>query len=314
MNSSADQHGGFETTLETHTTGYTVHPVSDTGAAEVIGLDCAQPFDAPTLTAIREAFLDAPILVFRDQRLEPHEQTAFSRQFGRIEGQRLRLNYTHPADPDVLILSNELGPDGQPVGVVDAGDFLHSDSSHQTEPVERTILYSVKNPSTGGETEFCNMYQVYDALPASIKRSIEGRNAVHHVSKTRNPRVAISPGRPGAKEFYEERSKDTADVSHPIVRTHPGTGRQALYVSPRFTLFVEGMEPRESEELLQAIFAVMAEERFRYRHTWREHDLVMWDNRCLTHRACGGYVLPDTRRMHRTTLCGDRPFYRRRAA
>lgn len=300
--------------MQTPSLDFIVRPISPAGAAEVVGLDCARPFDAATLARIRAAFLDSPILVFREQSLTPREQAAFSRQFGRLEEQRLRLRYTHPDDRDVLILSNELGPDGHPIGIVDAGDFLHSDSSHQTEPVERTILYSVKNPEYGGETEFCNMYQVYAALAPELKAQIDGRTAVHHVSKTRNPRVAISPDRPGAKEFYEERSKDTPDVSHPIVRTHPETGRPALYVSPRFTLFVDGMEPDASEELLRALFAVMAEERFRYRHTWGAHDLVMWDNRCLTHRACGGYVLPDTRRMHRTTLCGDRPFSRPQAA
>jgi taurine dioxygenase len=94
------------------------------------------------------------------------------------------------------------------------------------------------------------------------------------------------------------------------VRTHPVSGRQALYVSPRFTLSIDGLEEAESDTLLDELFAFMGEERFRYRHHWADGDLVMWDNRCLTHRATGGYVLPDIRRMHRTTICGEPAFYR----
>jgi taurine dioxygenase len=96
----------------------------------------------------------------------------------------------------------------------------------------------------------------------------------------------------------------------PIVRTHPETGRQALYISPRFTLAIEGMEDAQAQELLDALFAFMTDKRFHYRHQWRDGDLVIWDNRCLNHRACGGYALPDIRRMHRTTIVGDKPFYR----
>jgi taurine dioxygenase len=291
------------------TTGFTINEVSENGAAEVVGLDCAAPLDPETLTRVKAAFARSPILVFRHQQLAPREQTAFARQFGPISSAD-RAEYAHPDDPDILILSNELGADGKPIGVVDAGDFLHSDSSHLAEPVKITLLYSVKNPHHGGDTDYCNMYRVYDALPAALKARIAGRTAVHHVSKTRNPRTTISPGRPGAKEFYERREVEAADVHQPMVRTHPETGRQALYVSPRFTLTVDDLDPEASEGLLQELFAHMADRRFHYLHHWGEHDLVLWDNRCLTHRATGGYVLPDTRRMHRTTLLGDRPFYR----
>ena len=102
----------------------------------------------------------------------------------------------------------------------------------------------------------------------------------------------------------------TKDMLQPMVRTHPETGRQALYVSPRFTIGIADMPDDEAQPLLDKLFAIMLEPRFRYRHKWRDGDLVIWDNRCLNHQACGGYSLPDIRRMHRTTIRGDRPFYR----
>ncbi len=290
-------------------TAFQVREISRAGAAEVLGLDCSGPLDPEALATLRAAFVTTPILAIRGQHLTAAGQAAFSRNFGELEPQ-VNSQYVHPDDPFVLILSNELRPDGTAVGVVDAGDFLHSDSSWSRTPVAATILYSVRNPEHGGDTEFCNMYLVYEALPPELRRRVEGRTAVHHVSKAKNPRVAISPSRPNAKEFYEQQEREMEEVHQPMVRTHPHSGRQALYVSPRFTLRVDGLEPAESDALLDELFALMGEERFRYRHLWRDGDLVMWDNRCLTHRATGGYVLPDIRRMHRTTICGEAAFYR----
>ena len=290
-------------------TAFTVNPLSATGAAEIVGLDCSRRLDAETFAALRRAFQENPVLAIRDQHLDAAQQAAFSRQWGPLEPQDQR-QYTCPEDQDVLILSNEILPDGSAVGIVDAGDFWHSDSSHKPEPCRATILYAVKNPARGGDTEFCNMYLVYEALPAELKQKIAGRNAIHHVSKTRNQRVVVSPDRPGATEYYNKRAKEVAEVLQPIVRTHPETGRQALYISPRFTLAIEGMEDAEGQTLLDELFAFTRDKRFHYRHHWRDGDLVMWDNRCLNHRACGGYALPDIRRMHRTTIVGDKPYYR----
>src|SRR5262245_529041 len=149
---------------ETRETGgrpmrFTVNRLSDT-AGEVVGLDCAAPFDAETLAALKCAMLDFPVVAIRDQTLTPPQQAAFSRQLGPLEPQD-RKTYCHPDDQDILILSNELRPDGSAVGIVDAGDYWHSDSSHIEVPCRATVLYAVKNPKAGGDTEFINMYQVY---------------------------------------------------------------------------------------------------------------------------------------------------------
>jgi taurine dioxygenase len=288
----------------------TVNKLSEIGAAEVIGLDCSRPLAPEQLAAVKQAFLENPVLAIRGQALGARQQGVFSRQLGPLETQEQKT-YCHPDDGDVLILSNEIRPDGTAVGIVDAGDFWHSDSSHHEEPCRATILHAVRNPARGGDTEFCNMYMVYEALPDDLKRQVEGRYAIHHVSKTKNRRVTISPDRPGAKDYYERRVTETHEVRQPMVRTHPETGRQALYISPRFTIGIADMEEAEAQALLDRLFATFVRERrFQYRHKWRDGDLVMWDNRCVNHRACGGYGLPDIRRMHRTTIVGDRPFYR----
>jgi taurine dioxygenase len=278
--------------------------------AEITDVDLAR-FTRTDADDIYRAFLDHQVLVIRDQHMTPLEQVAFSEIFGTLEWQE-NGQHSHPDHDKVLILSNELRPDGSAIGVVDAGDFWHSDSSHHEEPVKITILQSVRNPSRGGDTDFCDMYAAYDALPDEVKEKIAGRFGVHHVSKAINPRVTISPSRPGAQDFYEGQAKNRSKVVQPIVRTHDETGRQALYVSPRFTIAIDGMDDAEAQPLLDKVFAGITDKKrpHHYRHKYRDGDVVMWDNRCLVHRATGGYGLPDIRRMHRTTVVGQKAFYK----
>jgi taurine dioxygenase len=287
---------------------FTVNPLDYEGAAEVVDLDCSRPLDTANFTALWQTCLTYPILAIRDQNLTAKQQVDFSLQFGAIEDIG-NARYRHPDEPLVLVLSNELGADGLPIGVVDAGDFLHSDLSTRERPSKMTILQAVQNPQHGGETEFVNMYRILDEMPDDLRHAIEGKFAYHHTSKLKNKRVAISGDRPDAAELYAKLEQTQPDVLQPVVRTHPETGRQALYVSPRFTLRIDGLSEADSDALLDRLFAFMRERRFLYRYKWRDGDLTMWDNRCLTHRATGGYVLPDIRRMHRTSIAGDKAFY-----
>jgi taurine dioxygenase len=278
--------------------------------AEISGVDLGR-FSRADADGIYQAFLDHQVLVIRDQNMTPLEQVAFSEIFGALEWQE-NAQYAHPDHDKVLILSNEIRPDGTAVGVVDAGDFWHSDSSHHEEPVKITILQSITKPSRGGDTDFCDMYAAYDALPDEVKEKIAGRFGVHHVSKAINPRVTISPSRPGAQDFYESQAKTRSKVVQPLVRTHDETGRPALYVSPRFTIGIDGMDDAEAQPLLDKVFAGITSKArpHHYRHKYRDGDVVMWDNRCLVHRATGGYGLPDIRRLHRTTVVGQKAFFR----
>lgn len=272
--------------------------------AEITGVDLDQ-LTPETFAQIRAAFHAHKVIAVRDQRLAPAAQIAFSRRFGALEDQ-LNAHYTVEGYPEVLVLSNDIR-DSKPVGLVDGGDYWHSDSSHRDHPSLATILFAVKNPSIGGDTEFADMAAAYQALPAEMKRKIAGLKGIHAVSKLRNRRVQVSPRRPDGKDFYE-RQKSIPDQVWPLVRTHPETGDKALYLSPRFTIGIEGLDEAEADEILDALFAHQIRPEFVYRHKWRDGDLVMWDNRCVIHRATGGFVYPDVRTMHRTVIAGDKPY------
>lgn len=293
----------------TASTGLRVNKLSENGAAEVVGFEWSKIAAPAAFAGFRRIFLENPILSIRNARLTPKQQVLFSRLLGPLEHNETRRDLTHPDEPDVLVLSNEIKPDGKAVGVVDAGEEWHSDLSYQREPAFATILQLIKRPTSGGDTAFCNLYNVYEALPGDLKEKVQGRNAIHHLSKLRNSRVKISTNRPGAGEFFARVNEDRFGAIHPMVRTHPETGRQALFISPRFTIGIEGMDDSEGQSLLDQLFAFMEDERFHYRHRWQDHDLVMWDNCCLNHRACGGYRRDDLRRLHRTCVCGGRPSY-----
>jgi taurine dioxygenase len=281
-----------------------IRKLGQTMGAEVTGVDLRQ-LDDLTFERILEAFLAHQVLVIRNQTLSPAAQLEFSRRFGPLEDQ-LNAHYTVDGYPEVLVLSNDI-KDGKPVGLIDGGDYWHSDSSHRDKPSMATILYAVKNPSQGGDTEFANMYAAYETLPEDLKRRIAVLKGIHAVSKLKNKRVTVSPRRPDGKDFYE-RQKAIPDQVWPLVRTHPVTGRKALYASPRFTIGIEGLSEGAADEILDRLFEHQLRPEFLYRHKWRDGDLVIWDNRCVMHRATGGFTYPDVRTMHRTVVAGDAPY------
>ena len=272
--------------------------------AEILDVDLNDLSD-DAFAKIRDAFHVYQVIAVRDQTLTPAAQLDFSRRFGALEDQ-LNAHYTVPDHPEVLVLSNDI-KDGKPVGLIDGGDFWHSDSSHRDRPSMATILYAVKNPRQGGDTEFANMYAAYEALPIEMKRRIAGLKGIHAVSKLRNKRVTVSPRRTDGKDFYEKQ-KSLPDQIWPLVRTHPVTGKKTLYVSPRFTIGIEGMAEGEADGILDFLFTHQIRTEFVYRHRWRTRDLVIWDNCSVIHQATGGYTYPDVRTMYRTVVAGDRPY------
>lgn len=275
--------------------------------AEIIDFDAAN-MTPEMKNEVEEAFKRNHVLAFRNQSMTPSELSAFSKKFGQLETP-INQKYIHPECGDVLVLSNEILPDGTVVGLVDGGDGWHSDSSHIGSPAKATILQSIKNPNVGGDTLYCNMHRVFDALPQTSKERVAGRMGAHNVSKFLNPRMTVSTNRPDAKEFYENAAKNRPSVLQPMVRTHPVTGKQSLYVSPRFTIGIEGMNDTDAQRLLDELFELIYDERFQYRHVWSDRDMVMWDNRCLNHKATGNLAQGDIRRMHRTVLAGDEAYY-----
>ena len=269
--------------------------------AEIRGLDLSHPLEDETFAAVRQCFLDSQgVLVLRDQRITPEQHVLFSRRFGPLAIHVLR-QFLLPGYPEILLVSNVM-KDGKPVGLGDAGRYWHSDLSYLAEPSLGSLLHAQEIPREGGDTSFANMHAAYVALSAAIKHRIEGKRAAHSYRKTYD-RIAGSTYRPALTEAQKQ---EVPEADHPIVRTHPESGRKALFVNEGFTTRILEMAEDESDELLQHLFSHSTEERFIYRHHWREHDIVLWDNRCTIHFAHG--CPPRLRRhMHRTTVKGDIP-------
>jgi taurine dioxygenase len=282
-----------------------VNKIGAAMGAEITGIDLSKPMDVSDVQGVLDAFHENQVIAIRDQNLTPGQLIIFSRHLGPLEDQ-LNARYTLPDYPDVLVLSNDM-KDGKPVGLIDGGDFWHSDSSHREKPSMATILHSKQNPKVGGDTQFGNMYLAYDTLPPEMKERIDSLKAVHAVSKLKNKRVKVSERRPDAKDHYEMQ-KAIPDQIWPMARTHQVTKKKALYVSERFTIGIEGLPENEADEILDFLFDHQVKPELVYTHKWKDGDLVIWDNRCVIHRGAGGYSYPDVRTMHRTVVAGDTPF------
>ena len=282
-----------------------INRLSDTLGAEILGVDL-NVLDDATFELINDVYLEHQMLCIRHQKLDPGAMVEFSERFGEVLPHD-NLKFTLKSHPKILVLSNDVDENGNQIGVIDAGDAWHTDHQFKTHPANCTILYSLKNPSEGGHTDFTNMYAAYDALPDDIREKIAHLRGHHSISKLKNKRVEISGAREDAVEFYKRQEREIPDVEHPLVRVHPVTGRKSLYCSPRFTIGLkgDGVSEDEADTLLDKLIAHSIRKEFRYRHNWDDGDVVMWDNRCVNHRATGGYTYPDIRHLYRTTVEGE---------
>lgn len=270
--------------------------------AEIADLDLSRPVNDETFAAVRRAFLESDgLLVFRNQRITPEQHIAFSKRFGPLMIHVLD-KFLLPGHPEILRVSNVI-ENGEPIGLGDAGRIWHSDLSYTAEPSLGSLLYALEIPTEGGDTSFGNMAAAYDALPAEIRRRIDGKLAVHSYGHS-YAKFSGSKFRPA---LTQKQKDQVAEVVHPVVRTHPETRRKALFVNEGFTSHIVGLPEEESRELLEFLFAHSTKPEFVYRHHWQDHDLLFWDNRCTIHLAHG--CPPQLRRhMHRTTVKGDAPY------
>jgi len=270
--------------------------------AEILGLDLSRPLSPRQFQRIQKAHLDHHLLVFRDQRITPQQQVDFSRRFGPLQIHVLR-NFQLPSHPEVLIISNII-EDGQPIGLGDAGHFWHSDLSYKEKPSLGSLLHAQELPAEGGDTLFANMHLAWDTLPAALRHAVQDARAEHSYLAQYDELRRRSPFRPALTQAQIDEVKP---VTHPVVRTHPETGRKALFVSEHFTTRIVGIPEDESRALLAELFAHSVLPAHIYRHRWAPHDLVFWDNRSLMHLAGG---TPDhlRRKLYRTTIEGDAPF------
>jgi len=289
--------------LDSARQSFAIHPFPGAPlGAEVIGLDLSLPLATADLARLRRAHLDYHVLVFRDQHITPAQQVDFSRHFGALQIHVLR-NFQLPEQPEVLVISN-IQQDGKPVGLGDAGHFWHSDLSYKETPSLGSMLHAQELPAEGGDTLFANQHAAWDALPDDLKREVEGLQAEHWYLARYDELRQRNPYRP---QLTQAQIDEVRPVSHPVVRTHPETGRRALFVSEHFTTRILGVSEQRSRELLDLLFDYGTRAEHVYRHQWQPHDMVFWDNRSLMHLAAG---CPDhlRRKLYRTTIEGDVPF------
>ncbi|MGE0797653.1 MAG: TauD/TfdA dioxygenase family protein [Lautropia sp.] len=281
---------------------FTVRPFDAPLGAEVVGLDTGAPLADAAFTRIHRALLDAHVLVFRDQRITPGQQIAFSRRFGRLQIHVLR-QFQLPGHPEILIVSN-VKQDGRPIGLGDAGAFWHSDLSYKELPSLGSLLHAQTLPVAGGDTVFANMHLAHDTLPAHLRDAVAGLQAEHTYLARYAELQRISPWRP---DLTPVQIAEVAPVRHPVIRTHPETGRKAIFVNEHFTTRILGVPEGESSDLLDALFAHSVRPEHLYRHRWQARDMVFWDNRSVMHLATG-CPIEQPRTLHRTTIEGDAPF------
>jgi len=300
---------------------FSVVPLTGEVGAEIVGIDLAAPLDEDSFSRIRDAFFSHSVLVFRGQAITEDQQIAFSRRFGELEIHVLE-QFLHPRHREILLISN-IVENGRNIGLVDAGRYWHSDLAYKPVPSMGSLLYAVEVPHDDagrplGDTLFASTAASFDALPDDLKRRAAGLKALNSLDHTFDRRrkdldVRIEEqNRQAAESITRTRvsaeQKKVAEAIHPVIRTHPVTGRKCLYVNDSTTVRIMDVPEAESEELLGELRARCIRPDFVYRHKWRPGDLVMWDNCSSQHQAVADYALPRRRRMHRTTITGTVPF------
>jgi taurine dioxygenase len=281
--------------------------------ADVEGVDLAQELGPETVDAIKQAWADHLVLRFRGQRLDDDQLMRFSAYFGELDwapiiaAARVKVpgedRYVESAEEGrryISVISNII-ENGKALGALGAYEAIwHTDMSYNPEPPCASALYALEVPPSGGDTGFANMYLAYETLPEALRRRVEGRLCRHDGSRN-----SAGELRRGFVEVTDPRQAPGAD--HPIIRTHPVTGRKALFLGRRRNAYIQGLDLAESEQLLDALWAHATRPELTWYQQWQVGDLVLWDNRCVMHRR--DEFDPNSRRlMHRSQIKGDRPF------
>lgn len=262
--------------------------------ASIAGVDLSHPVEADVRKVIKQAFVEHIVLLFRNQKLDPASQVRFTEWFGEVEPHPLRTRRTVDGYEGVLILENQPGQPGA------RNDYWHSDISHAEKPPLASVLHAKQVPPGKGDTLFCNMYHAWDTLSDGMRTSLADLRAWHSGAATQRRNQEINDG------------KDIPSVPdprlQPIARTHPESGRKALYVNPHFVTHFEHMSVAESKPLIEFLESHSTKPENIYRHQWQVGDVLIWDNRAAMHYAVRDYTPEDRRLMHRTTAAGDVPY------
>lgn len=276
----------------------TLRALSPVMGVEIGGIDLSRPIDDATFAAIHDAFLRHLLVCFPGQTLDQDRHVAFSRRFGELQVHVLD-QYRSPTHPEIYVLSN-VTKTGETTGEhPDKGTLVwHSDLSFQARPALATLLYGIEVPKVGGDTLYANMYAAYDALLDATKTRIKHLRAIHDLDASRQ--------RAGAPPMTEKQRREAPPVEHPLVRTHPESGRKCLYIS-HHAMRIVGMPEQDGAALLDELMAHATKPEFVYAHRWRQGELVLWDNRCTMHKATGYDAKDERRVMNRTVVKGDIP-------
>jgi taurine dioxygenase len=272
----------------------TILPMTPSIGAEVEGVDLSRPLPARTVSALRQALLDWKVLFFRDQDITTEQHLAFARNFGDLEVHPFAPQ--KPGYPEVLAITHDANSRGKE-------NTWHSDVTWRLEPSLGSILRALEIPPVGGDTLFADMYAAYDGLKDEVKARVEGRVAVHDFVNFRKGMRKRGVSEEEIAAFDRQYPK----VEHPVIRTHPETGRKAIYVNAGFTQHIVGMEKAESDALLAHLYAQAAIPEHQCRFRWTKNAIAFWDNRASQHYAASDYF-PAVRRMERVTVVGDRPY------
>ena len=277
-------------------------PSSDVIGAEIREVKLAEPLSNADFASVEAAFNKHAAVVFPEQNLDEAQLIAFARRFGEVE--RIFLTqYTHPRHPEIMYVSN-IQENGRDIGHADAGRVWHTDMSYTARPPRATLLYALEVPMENGvalgDTHFASAADAHDSLPQETQRRIAGLRAIHQVAGRR--------ARTGTGQQDNALRLKQPAVVHPVVRTHPHTGRKCLYISKGECEGIEGMPKDEALALIDELADRIVDSRFRHTHRWRVRDLLMWDNCTVQHLASFDYRWPQHRRlMHRVTVGGSAP-------
>jgi taurine dioxygenase len=271
-------------------------PLAGALGAEVHGIDLGSTLPEELISKLKDALVEHQVIFFREQELDLAGLERLGRRFGRLQ-----VHPFHPSvegHPEVLLLEA-----GQARPAVADVDSWHSDLTGLETPPLGSILFAVEVPEVGGDTIFASGYAAYDALSAPLQRMLGELFAVHDMLRVFGPGLLAQPE--GAERWARARRKFPA-VCHPIVRTHPASGRKALFVNPIFTDRIDGLPGRESRALLEFLYEHTRLPEFQCRFRWQAGSVAFWDNRCTQHYPVADYW-PQPRRMHRVAIEGDRP-------
>ena len=273
----------------------TIRPTTQHTGAEIIGIDLLQDLDATTREILQKSLADRGMLVFRNQKLTPPDVMKVAQVFGEILPQQL-ARFTLPDYPLVGFVSSE--DLDKPGGVrIVRGEQYHTDHSNFPAPPLGTMLFPLRLPRVGGDTQFVNVQDSYDDLPEATKRRIDGLRVLHMFMSSRSPRKKA--------QLTEEERRKIPEAWQPLVLVHPLSGRKALYMNTAHMERIEGMEDDAAFELIGELMAHATQPKYEYCHKWRQGDLVIWDNRSVMHKANGDYEPGEKRFLYRVMIKGQ---------